>query len=125
MMEDNKKAITISFVALGMLIGLVTHLLLQFFAQNFSAVARIESDELFSNGLPVVFGALTFLVMQFNRKVVDFSDGVISELKKVVWPSRKDTTLMTVVVVITLLVSGAIVGVYDSIWAYLINSFIK
>ena len=125
MMEDNKKAITVSFVAVGLLTGFVVHLLLQFLAQSFTIFARVESNELLSNGVPVLLGALTFGCLQFNSHVVSFSDGVVAELRKVVWPSRKDTGLMTVVVVITLIISGVIVGVYDSIWAYIINSIIR
>jgi preprotein translocase subunit SecE len=125
MTEDNKKAITVSFVALGLLVGFVAHLLMQFLAQSFSIFARAESNELLSNGIPVAIGLITFVSLQFNKITVDYTDGVVAELRKVVWPSRKDTGLMTVVVVITLLISGVIMGVYDSVWAYLINALIK
>ncbi len=125
MNEDNKKVITVSFVALSLLVGFVAHLLLQFLAQSFSFFTRIESNELFSNGIPVVVGALLFISLQFNRKVVDYAEGVVTELAKVVWPSRKDTGLMTVVVVITLLISGVIVGLYDSFWSFLVNTYLK
>ena len=124
-MEDNKKAITVSFVVLGLLVGFVTHLLMQFLAQSFVIFARIESNEIYSNGIPVLLGAIVFIALQFNKHTVEFTDGVVGELRKVVWPSGKDTGLMTVVVVITLVISGVIVGVYDSIWAYLINSIVK
>ncbi len=124
-MEDNKRAVTFSFVVFSFLVGLVIHLLLQFLAQSFAVFSRVESNEFLSNGVPVFLGALTFAVLQFNTKVVGFSDGVVAELRKVVWPSRKDTGVMTVVVVITLIISGVIVGVYDSVWAYLVNTFIR
>ncbi len=124
-MEDNKRAVTFSFVVLSLLVGLVVHLLLQFLAQSFAIFAKVESNEFLSNGLPVLIGAITFVTLQFNTTVVDFTDGVVAELRKVVWPSRKDTGVMTVVVVITLILSGVIVGVYDSVWAYLVNTFIK
>ena len=55
----------------------------------------------------------------------DVGDGVVGELMKVVWPSRKDTGLMTVVVVICLIISGVVVGVYDTVWAFVINKIIK
>jgi preprotein translocase SecE subunit len=121
MTTDNKKIMTVSFVALSLLVGFVVHLLLQFLAQSFLIVAKIESNELFSNGIPVLAGAILFIVLQFNKTVVDYTDGVVSELAKVVWPSRKDTGLMTLVVVITLIISGVVIGTYDFIWAYVIN----
>ncbi len=125
MNEDNKKIITVSFVALSLLVALVVHLLLQFLAQSFSFFTRIESNELLSNGLPVGIGILTFVSLQWNKTVVNYSEGVVSELLKVVWPSRKDTGLMTIVVVITLIISGVVIGAYDTIWAYLINNLMK
>jgi preprotein translocase SecE subunit len=125
MNEDNKKIITVSFVALSLLVALVVHLLLQFLAQSFSFFTRIESNELLSNGLPVGIGILTFVSLQWNKTVVNYSEGVVSELLKVVWPSRKDTGLMTIVVVITLVISGVVIGAYDAIWAYLINNLMK
>jgi len=125
MTEDNKKIMTVSFVAAGLLVGLTVHLLLQFLAQNFSIIARIESNELLSNGIPVALGLIAFLVLQFNKQSVDFADGVVSELKKVVWPSRKDTGLMTVVVVITLIIAGVVVGMYDAAAAYIISLLVK
>jgi len=112
-------------VALGLLVAFVTHLMMQFLAQSFVFFARAESNDLLSNGIPVALGAIVFFSMQFNSHTQTFAEGVVSELRKVVWPSRKDTSLMTVVVVITLLISGVIVGVYDSIWAYVINSIVK
>jgi preprotein translocase SecE subunit len=125
MNEDNKKIITVSFVALSLLVGFVIHLLLLFLAQSFSFFTRIESNELLSNGIPVAVGIITFATLQWNKTVVNYSEGVVSELLKVVWPSRKDTGLMTVVVVITLIISGVVIGAYDTIWAYLINNLMK
>ena len=124
-MQDNKKAITISFVAGAMLIGLVTHLMMTLLAQDFSWASRLESNELASNVIPVVVGGLVFVILQFNKATYDFMDGVVSELMKVVWPSRKDTGMMTIVVVVCLIISGVVVGVYDTVWAFVINKIIK
>ncbi len=125
MIEDNKKIITVSFVLLGALLVLTVHLLLGLLAGNFGWASRIESNDLLSTGIPVGLGFIVFMALQFNRVTVDFTDGVVNELKKVVWPSRKDTGLMTVVVVITLIISGIVVGLYDAVWAYVINFIVK
>lgn len=125
MTQDNKKIITVTFVLTGILVGFTVNLLLGFLASHFSMFARVESSTELSNGIPVVAGLLIFGILQFTPKVVNFVDGVVDELKKVVWPSRKDTGLMTVVVTVTLIISGVIVGVYDSIWAFVINRLIK
>jgi preprotein translocase subunit SecE len=38
---------------------------------------------------------------------------IISELRKVVWPTREDTVYLTVVVVVVTLILGAILGAID------------
>jgi preprotein translocase SecE subunit len=124
-MEDNKKIITVSLALFGILVGFVTHFLLEFLAGSIAFMNRLYANEIFSTGVPVLVGAVVFGVLQFNRKSQDFSDGVVAELKKVVWPSQKDTGLMTVVVVITLIISGIVVGIYDSVWAYVINLIVR
>lgn len=125
MNDDNKKFVTVSFVLASALLALTCNLLMELLAANFAFLARVESNAELANGIPVAIGIITFVILQFNKKTVEFMDGVIAELRKVVWPSRKDTGLMTVVVSITLIISGIIVGLYDSFWAYLIKFFVK
>ena len=125
MNEDNKKFVTVSLVLTGILLAFTTSLLLELLAANFSFAARIESNTELANGIPVAIGIIVFVFLQFNKTTASFMDGVIAELRKVVWPSRKDTGLMTVVVSITLIFSGVVIGIYDSIWAYFIKLFVK
>src|SRR5476649_1558099 len=101
MNEDNKKFVTVSLVLAGILLAFTTSLLLELLAANFSFAARIESNTELANGITVAIGIIVFVFLQFNKTTSSFMDGVIAELRKVVWPSRKDTGIMTVVVSIT------------------------
>ncbi len=38
---------------------------------------------------------------------------VIAELKKVAWPTRRETTVYTIVVIVTVVVVAALIGVFD------------
>ncbi|MBK9293077.1 MAG: preprotein translocase subunit SecE [Oligoflexia bacterium] len=125
MTEDNKKIITVTYALSCVLLGFVVSLLMSLLATHFAFFARLETQTVFSNGVPVVVGLATFLFLQFNPTTVDFLDGVIGELKKVVWPTKKDTWLMTIVVVITLILSGVLVGLYDLFWAKVIELVVK
>ena len=125
MTEDNKKFITVTFALASILLGFVISLLMGVLAGSFAIIARVESSPELSNGIPVVIALAVFLFLQFNAKTVDFIDGVIVEMKKVVWPSKKDTWLMTIVVVITLILSGIVVGLYDMFWAKVITLLVK
>ena len=48
-----------------------------------------------------------------------FLRSVIAELKKVSWPNRRETTTYTIVVIITVLVLGLLIGVFDFILSLL------
>jgi len=50
-----------------------------------------------------------------------FVTDIISELRKVVWPTRQDTVYLTVVVVIVTLILGAILGAIDIGFGWLIE----
>lgn len=125
MTDENKKIITVTYALGCMLLALVISLIMGLLSGHFAFFARLESQPVFSNGVPVVIGLAAFLFLQFNAKTVDFLDGVITEMKKVVWPTKKDTWLMTVVVVITLILSGIVVGLFDLGWAKVIALVVK
>lgn len=46
---------------------------------------------------------------------------IISELRKVVWPSREDTTYLAVVVVIVTIIFGALLGAIDIGFGWLVD----
>jgi len=47
---------------------------------------------------------------------------IISELRKVVWPSRQDTTYLTIVVLIVAAIVGAALGGIDIAFGWLIDN---
>jgi preprotein translocase subunit SecE len=50
-----------------------------------------------------------------------FVTEIISELRKVVWPTREDVVYLTVVVVIVTIILGAILGAIDIAFGWLIE----
>lgn len=125
MEKTNSKIITLSFAIGGFLAGLVVSLLMKAFAGAFAFVARANDVDLVRHGLPLVVGFGLFAFCQFNPKAVAWADEVISEVKKVVWPSRKDTTAMTIVVCIMVLISSVIISSFDMISGYVVNTLMR
>jgi preprotein translocase subunit SecE len=125
MENDNKKLLTVSFFLCGALVAVVANMLMETFAATWGVVGRIVSHDIVNHGLPVFLGVLTFVLLQFNKSVVAFTEEVVQEVKKVVWPSRKDTTAMTIVVCIMLMISGAILGLFDMVSGYLLNFLVN
>ena len=52
-------------------------------------------------------------------------DGLVSELKKVSWPSRKETIRLTVIVLLISLIIGAYVGIIDILLAKILEILTK
>ncbi len=113
MENDNKKIITLSFAVAGVLVGLVVSTLIDVAAASFGVASRIFSTPYAVHGTPVVFGLVTFALLQWNVAVSVWAEEVVSEIRKVVWPSRKDTTAMTILVCLMVLISGVFLGVID------------
>ncbi len=123
--KTNSKLMTLSFAAASALVGISLHLLIKAFAGAFGIVARAADSDVIRHGVPVALGLLMFSILQFNPKVLVWGDEVISEIRKVVWPTRKETSAMTVVVVIMVLISSVIITSFDFISGYVLNILMK
>lgn len=119
--KTNQKILTMSFVAFSAIIGLSVSLLLKTFAGSFALMARLQNIDFVKHGVPVLVAIGLFLALQFNKSVLAWGEDVALEVRKVVWPSRKDTTAMTIVVVVMVLISSVIITTFDFVSGYLVN----
>ena len=123
--KTNSKILTLSFAIAGAVVGLSVHLLIVSFAGAFGVIARLADSDFVRHALPVAFGLVLFIVLQFNSKVLTWGDEVVSEIRKVVWPSQKDVSAMTIVVVIMVLISSVIVTSFDFVSGYVLNVLMR
>lgn len=123
--KTNSKILTVSFALTGAITAFALSLLIQAFAGIFGWVARLSGVDAFKHGVPVVAGLAIFLVLQFNPRALAWGDEVVTELRKVVWPSRKDTTAMTIVVVIMVIISSLVVSAFDMFSGYVLNFLMR
>lgn len=121
----NRKIMTFSFVISGFLIALTIQVLFESLAVTFSPVARLENIEVARHGIPLVSGLLGFMALQFNPMIRKWADECIIEIRKVIWPSKKDTTSMTTVCCVMVLISAAGLGIFDLISSNLVQIFLK
>lgn len=121
----NAKILTMSFAVAAALTGLTLSLLIQTFSGVFSWMARLAGQDWFRHGVPVSVGLIVFLILQLNPKVLAWGDEVVSEVRKVVWPSRKDTTAMTIVVCVMVLISSLVITSFDFVSGYVVNLLMK
>jgi preprotein translocase subunit SecE len=122
---QNKKFVTLGFVAAGLLAFIVIRVLFQSAAISFGSVGRFWANPLLQHGIPVAFGLVTFFVLQFNSKIAVWGEEVIVEIGKIVWPSRKDTVGMTIVACVMLLIAGVFFGLFDILATSAVQYFVK
>ena len=114
MENNNNKIATVSFMLAAVLIGIVVSVLMNTLAAiTTGGFGRFVAQDVVRHGLPVTIGLVCFFVFQFNKTVTTWADEVITEIRRVVWPSRKDTVAMTIVVCVMLIISGVFFGILD------------
>lgn len=113
MNQANQKIMTVCFVISAFLVGLIIQVILRSSAGAFGVMAKLYSQDIFAHGLPVGLGLATFLYLQLNPKVKAWAEECIIEVRKVVWPSKKDTSGMTTVVCVMLVIASIILSVFD------------
>lgn len=63
------------------------------------------------------FAALLFLFLYRSQRVNGQAAEIATELRKVTWPTRKETFAATTVVIITTFIIAIILGLFDLVWA--------
>ena len=114
MENTNGKIVTVSFLAGSVLIGFVISVIFD----HVAAVAtgpfgRMMGGDFVRHVLPVLLGTALFAFLQFSKVAHGWADEVVSEIRKVVWPSRRDTMAMTAVVCVMVVISGIFLGLLD------------
>ena len=61
---------------------------------------------------------------QNSKSLGKFLKGVKSELKKVIWPSKKDLISNTIIVIISVILTASAIWLLDSIFGSGLNLFI-
>ncbi len=125
MENSNQKYITVCFVGLAICTSYVVSVIIDTLSMSWAVFARYLQGDFIIHGVPVILGIAMFLFLQFNRRTVQRADDVIVEVQKVVWPSKKDTMGMTVVVTIMLIISGILLGIFDLISNYVVDYIIS
>ncbi|OGD43298.1 preprotein translocase subunit SecE [Candidatus Azambacteria bacterium RIFOXYD1_FULL_42_11] len=62
-----------------------------------------------------------FLALLRNQKANKFMNEVMVELSRVTWPTQKETSSATFIVIIMVLISGLILGLLDYVWTKLLQ----
>jgi preprotein translocase subunit SecE len=121
---DNRRWVVIALLVFGLIIGGITFLLFRNIDVMFRLSNYIPNSGTFVKILPFVIGGGVFLWLYKSSSKMSHLDDVVGEVRKVTWPTRKDTVASTVVVVIAILVIAGILGVYDAVCNWMIRQII-
>ena len=58
------------------------------------------------------------LIAWRNEQVFGLATEVSNELKKVTWPTRKETLYSTIVVIVTTIIASLFLGLFDGVWSW-------
>jgi preprotein translocase SecE subunit len=116
-----KKIKTMSFMCAAVLAYITVGTVFKVLAGSFGIVQKWYSIDVLNHGLPIVAASVLFLVLQFNEKIIVWSEEVIVEVSKVIWPSRTDTIGMTFYVCVFCSIAGVLLVVID----FLAHNFVQ
>lgn len=121
-MESNyQKWVNLSYLVVAALLGYIVFSVGLKLIGVYDLEARVRNAELIIRGLSVAAATILFIFLYRNENANQFMNEVMVELSRVTWPTQKETTSGTVVVVIMVIFSGLFLGFLDYIWTNLLK----
>lgn len=121
---ENQRAVAVLFIIGGVLAGVFFRSLSVAVMAYAVLEDRLIAGIAVSTIVGVVAGVVTLLVLLRNQAASTFTDSVVSELKRVTWPTREETISNTGIVVGATLFFAALLSTYDFLWAKLTGLFL-
>lgn len=121
MESQHQKWVNLSYLAIAILFGYLIFSFAGKIVGTYDLEARIRNIELILRGVAVVSGALLFLGLYRNDQANQFMNEVVVELSRVTWPTQKDTSSATMIVIIMVVISGMVLGFLDYCWIQLLK----
>jgi len=76
-----------------------------------------DPNEALVTAAAVVVGLLAAMAMYRHKPSHELAYEVADELSRVTWPTRKETSNSTVIVVVTSVITAAILFLFDTVWS--------
>ena len=84
-----------------------------------------KPNDLVVNLVAILVAGGAVLAVYRNERAYSSVVEVTRELEKVSWPTRKETSAATIVVLVTVLISALVLSGFDAIWAFFTNWFLR
>jgi preprotein translocase subunit SecE len=118
---ENRKIVVSAYLVASMVVWFLTRSGLFYLHQSFYEVRKIPGILAIREAFPVVAALALFVFLMKYPKATPFFDDVVSELKKVTWPTREDVTRSTTVVLVCIGLAAGFIAVVDLGWGKLFS----
>jgi preprotein translocase SecE subunit len=116
-----QKWVNLSYLACAVLLGYIVFSIGAKLVGTYDLEARVHNIDLILRGISVAAAGLLFLILYRHEEANQFMNEVMVELSRVTWPTHKEATSATTVVIIMVLVSGLALGLLDYVWTTLLK----
>ncbi len=116
-----QKWVNLSYLAAAVLLYYIVFELSAKLVGMYDFEARVRNIDLIIRLASVAIGGILFFVLYKNEQVNQFMNEVMMELSRVTWPTQKETSSATFVVIVMVLISGFILGFLDYFWTLLLK----
>ncbi len=121
MENQRQKWVNLIFLGCGALVGLVFFVGLTKIFAAYGLEVRIRRSDLVVRGAALAAALITGFGLYFNDRSNAFMNEVVLEMGRVTWPTRQDTTRATFLVVIMVMISGVVLGGFDSLMTWVMQ----
>ena len=97
--------------------GLVLFFLAKWTAEWLGGYIVRNPSDLVTGGIGVLVALSVGIALYRHERIYTMASDVIGELKKVTWPTRKETLVATRVVIIMSVISALILYTFDAVWS--------
>jgi preprotein translocase subunit SecE len=84
-----------------------------------------KPNELAVNAFAVTVAGVAAFLAYRNVRVFATVHDITRELERVSWPTRKETSAATIVVLVTVAIAAVILSGFDAIWSFFTNWFLR
>jgi hypothetical protein len=121
MENQRQKWVNITFMCVAVMVAGIAFIGLSKVSAVYNLESSVKQVDLFIRLGSLLLGAVLGFGLYINDKSNAFMNEVILEMSRVTWPATKETTNATIWVVLFVLVAGALLGAFDSLWAWIIK----
>lgn len=121
MESQHQKWVNFSYVVVAALFGWIIYTFGQKITAAYDLEATIHNLDLYIRIFSLGAMGLGFLLLYRNEQTNQFMNEVVTELSRVTWPTQKETSSATFVVIIMVLATSMVLGFFDYLWTQAIH----